>query len=259
MQRTSDAMQDASEPSPAAPLKTGTFHSMGTVISLTVPVLDAAGGHPGDDELAAATAVVERIFRDLDADVQPVPAGFRGEPAGPRRTVAAGRVGRNAGALCGGAGVAAPDGRRVHSRAARRRAGPFRARQGPRDPRGRDLAAGAGPPGLVPERRRRRAGERLARAPAAEPWQAGIVDPADRHSPARRLSAGRRTTGTPALATSGSAERGDHIWRSPAQAQPSSSRSPWPPADIVTADVLATAIVAGGTADAGPRHRRLGC
>ncbi len=71
----------------------------------------------------------------------------------------------------------------------------------------------------------------------------GIVDPADRGAllatlgpaPARR-----------ALATSGSAERGEHIWL-----RDDLPRSPFAQVsvladDIVTADVLATAVVAGG-------------
>ena len=79
-----------------------------------------------------------------------------------------------------------------------------------------------------------------------EPWIIGISDPAD----ARRvvcslpISAPRR-----AVATSGSAQRGDHIWRSglpggfgPAEFIQVSVIAD----DIVTADVLATAIVAGG-------------
>lgn len=49
------------------PLKAKTFRSMGTVISLTMPVNPAAGGNAEEDELAAATAVVvERLFLDLD-------------------------------------------------------------------------------------------------------------------------------------------------------------------------------------------------
>ncbi len=71
----------------------------------------------------------------------------------------------------------------------------------------------------------------------------GIVDPAARD---RMLTALRPTPGRRALATSGSAERGNHIWT-----RADLPRSPYLQVsvvadDIVTADVLATAIVAGG-------------
>jgi len=73
------------------------------------------------------------------------------------------------------------------------------------------------------------------------PRTVGIVDPADRGS---LLTAVTLTGTRRAVATSGSAERGDHIWRSAAdefvQATVLAD-------DIVTADVLATAIIAGGT------------
>lgn len=73
----------------------------------------------------------------------------------------------------------------------------------------------------------------------------GVVDPADR---GRLLTTVTLAAGRRALATSGSAERGEHIWlridlpRSPF-AQVSVAAD-----DIATADVLATAIVAGGEA-----------
>jgi thiamine biosynthesis lipoprotein len=51
--------------------------------------------------------------------------------------------------------------------------------------------------------------------------------------------------GKAALATSGSAERGDHIWSLAAGASEFRQVSV-AAADVVTADVLATAIVAGG-------------
>lgn len=68
----------------------------------------------------------------------------------------------------------------------------------------------------------------------------GIVDPADRDTLLCSLVlAGRRR----AIATSGSAERGDHIWGRPAEfAQVTVVAD-----DIMTADVLATAIIAGGS------------
>lgn len=73
-------------------------------------------------------------------------------------------------------------------------------------------------------------------------WSAGIVDPHDRD---RMLGSVELSPARPAMATSGSAERGDHIWtrgRAPAEfVQVTVIAS-----DIVTADVLATAIVSGG-------------
>jgi FAD:protein FMN transferase len=79
------------------------------------------------------------------------------------------------------------------------------------------------------------------RGPDGGPWTTGIVDPGDRSALvcAIELQQPRR-----AIATSGSAERGDHIWTA-------AGRSPFVQAtvvadDIVTADVLATAIIAGG-------------
>lgn len=73
-------------------------------------------------------------------------------------------------------------------------------------------------------------------------WGIGIVDPDDRTTLLGRLeSVGERT----AVATSGSAERGDHIWRLGA-APPAFAQVTVRGTDIVTADVLATAIVAGG-------------
>jgi thiamine biosynthesis lipoprotein len=49
----------------------------------------------------------------------------------------------------------------------------------------------------------------------------------------------------PAMATSGSAERGDHIWARPG-ATHDFLQATVIAADIVTADVLATAIISGG-------------
>jgi thiamine biosynthesis lipoprotein len=75
-------------------------------------------------------------------------------------------------------------------------------------------------------------------------WTIGVVDPGDR---AALLFAITLVGTRHAVATSGSAERGDHIWRSTAidrgyvQATVVAD-------DIETADVLATAIIAGGPA-----------
>ena len=113
-----------------------------------------------------------------------------------------------------------------------------------------DGAARRGDRGLVPECRRRRAGERLARAGQPEPrgrpaswtrWTAGRCCPP---------SAGRAGHPAPPLATSGSAERGRPHLAAGAGHGLRRRRVPQvsvAAADIVTADVLATAIVAGGT------------
>jgi thiamine biosynthesis lipoprotein len=75
-------------------------------------------------------------------------------------------------------------------------------------------------------------------------WAAAVVDPGDRHGVLANLGLGA----LPAIATSGSAERGEHIWTS-LPGGPSPFRQVTVlAADIVTADVLATTIVAGGEA-----------
>ena len=76
-------------------------------------------------------------------------------------------------------------------------------------------------------------------------WIIGIVDPADRTTLLCSVTpVGFRA----AVATSGSAERGDHIWRSPGQADRPYAQVSVIADTIVTADVLATAIVSGGAA-----------
>lgn len=81
-------------------------------------------------------------------------------------------------------------------------------------------------------------------APEGPAWVIGIVDPRDRN----RLLTRVPLDGHPyrAVATSGTAERGEHIWRIPGAdkvVQASVVAD-----DIVSADVLATAVVAGGRA-----------
>jgi len=76
------------------------------------------------------------------------------------------------------------------------------------------------------------------------PWVTGIVDPADR---GRLLCSVQLRGSRRAIATSGTAERGDHIWN--AGSLPGAFTQVTVVADdILTADVLATAIVAGGDA-----------
>ncbi|MEO6826518.1 MAG: FAD:protein FMN transferase [Microbacteriaceae bacterium] len=80
------------------------------------------------------------------------------------------------------------------------------------------------------------------RAPT-RPWTVGITDPEDR---TQLMASVVMTQNHHAVATSGSAERGEHIWtQSPRAASEYLQVSVLAP-DIVTADVLATAIVAGG-------------
>lgn len=75
------------------------------------------------------------------------------------------------------------------------------------------------------------------------PWSVGVVDPTHRDTVVGvvRLEAPRR-----AVATSGTAERGEHIWR---RATPTFVQATVIADDIVTADVLATAVVAGDEDD----------
>jgi len=86
----------------------------------------------------------------------------------------------------------------------------------------------------------------VATAASADPaWQIGIVDPADRRALLARIDLGGRRR---AVATSGSAERGDHIWTQPGAGPSAFVQVSVAAGDILTADVLATAIVSGGRA-----------
>jgi thiamine biosynthesis lipoprotein len=73
----------------------------------------------------------------------------------------------------------------------------------------------------------------------------GIVDPADRRA---LLCSVVPPRGRRAIATSGSAERGDHIWLGGDPLPAAFTQVTVMADDIVTADVLATAIVAAGPA-----------
>ena len=74
-----------------------------------------------------------------------------------------------------------------------------------------------------------------------EPWLVGIVDPDDR---TRMWSQFATRSGRLAVATSGIQERGEHVWRM--AADDTFTQVTVAAADIETADVLATAILAGG-------------
>jgi thiamine biosynthesis lipoprotein len=227
-------------------LRARTFRCMGTVVSLTVP--GALAGSPStDDELAAAAAVVERLFLELD------------------QTFSLYRPDSEASSMaCGGLTMreASAGMRERYTEALEwrlRTEGAFT----PERPDGvLDLS------GLIKGHALREAGTSLRalgrldwclnaggdvlvsgspKPGSAEPWKAGIVDPLDRQTlvACYPLPAGGHHT---ALATSGSAERGDHIWSTDGLGGKSAFvQVSVAAADIVTADVLATAIVAGGT------------
>lgn len=84
-------------------------------------------------------------------------------------------------------------------------------------------------------------------------WRVGIVDPSDRTAllcavelRAVELSAVRLGEGRCAIATSGTAERGEHVWRASSESAGRFAQVSVSAGDIITADVLATAILAGG-------------
>lgn len=72
------------------------------------------------------------------------------------------------------------------------------------------------------------------------PWVAGIVDPLDRH---QLLCSVDLSASWRAIATAGTAERGEHVWRLAGSTYQQVSVLA---ADIIVADVLSTAILAGG-------------
>lgn len=91
------------------------------------------------------------------------------------------------------------------------------------------------------------ASQPLSGGDTARPWLAGVVDPADRRTllGAYPLGGAPGSVARRALATSGSAERGDHIW-AVGGGKPEFVQVSVAAGDIETADVLATAIVSGG-------------
>lgn len=187
MQQTSDSRYR---------LRARTLTCMGTVISVTVPSDTQKAPGTAEDELEAATSVVERLFTELDETFS----------------------------------LYRPD-----SEASRLARGELVLRDASAEMRGlADWCVNAGGDVLV---------SGSPTPGSGESWRAGIVDPADR----RTLLAGFPLGGGKvALATSGSAERGDHIWSAAAGAAEFRQVSV-AAGDAGTADVLATAIVAGGT------------
>lgn len=80
------------------------------------------------------------------------------------------------------------------------------------------------------------------RLDATSPWSVGIVDPQRRDTVVGVVELEHRR----AVATSGTAERGEHIWR---RSTPTFVQATVIADDIVTADVLATAVIAGDEDD----------
>lgn len=241
-------MQPTSDPRLATTgnptLKARTFECMGTVIGLTLPVGSPAEGQQKFDELAAAAAVVERLFRDLDetfslyradSEASRLARGeltLRGASAQMRERYAEAHEWRlrTEGAFT----PERPDGvldlSGIIKGHAIREAGTSLLALGRHDwclnAGGDVLVSGSPHPG------------------SAAPWKAGIVDPADRLTLITGYALGGHSRHS-AIATSGSAERGEHIWRLGSGAE--FVQVTVAAADIVTADVLATAIVSGGT------------
>ena len=85
-------------------------------------------------------------------------------------------------------------------------------------------------------------GDILVRGTASQ-WMTGVADPANEGLLLCSVALGGHRR---ALATSGSAQRGDHIWRGGELGPTQFVQVSVIADDIVTADVLATAIVAGG-------------
>lgn len=226
---------------------------MGTVISLTLAT-DVAAGQAAEDELAASAAVVERIFRDLDetfslyrpdSEASRLARGdltLRHASTSMRQRYAEAHDWR---LLTEGAfNSERPDGvldlSGIVKGHAIREAGLSLSALGRLNwclNAGGDVVASGSPiPGSCT-----RTG-----TSNGSPWLAGIVDPTDLGHllAAYPLAADGHHL---ALATSGSAERGEHIWRQqrrPPEFVQVSVAAP----DIVTADVLATAVVSGGSA-----------
>ncbi|MFF2843914.1 FAD:protein FMN transferase [Paenarthrobacter sp. NPDC057981] len=229
------------QPTSSSPqLRARTFHSMGTVVSLTVASSHYA--QTAADELESAAAVVEDKFAELDRTFSLYRDGSEASrlARGELTLAYASEVMRDLYAEAaewrlatdGAFTAERPDGVLdlsgiVKAHAAREAALSLEA-LGLKDwclNAGGDVLVSGSP---TPEMR--------------EPWLAGVVDPLDRQAllltyPMRRL---------PALATSGSAERGHHIW-AVGGAAPEFEQVSVAAGDIVTADVLATAIVSGGT------------
>ena len=220
-------------------LRARTFRSMGTVVSLTV-----ASSHYAQtavDELESAAAVVEDKFADLDLTFSLYRDGSeasrlaRGELTLAYASKSMQELYVEAAewrlATEGAFTAERPDGTLdlsgiVKAHAAREAALSLEALGL------RDWCLNAGGDVLV---------SGSPRPGTQEPWIAGIVDPQDRQALLGAYPLGTNR----ALATSGSAERGHHIWAI-GGSRPQFDQVSVSAMDIITADVLATAIVAGG-------------
>lgn len=225
-------------------LRARTFRCMGTVVSLTVPAGAKEPAAAAAAALAEAAGVVERLFLELDARF----SLYRPESEASR--VARGELSlrhasqefrdcyadaaewrlRTEGAFTPERPDGVPDLSGLVKGFAIKEAGAALQSLGLGD-----WCLNAGGDVLV-------AGSPIVGSRAS--WQAGIVDPQDRAALIAAFPLGG-STGLTALATSGSAERGDHIWTRGAGVSEFLQVSV-AAADMVTADVLATAIVAGG-------------
>lgn len=230
-------------------LKARTFHCMGTVISLTVPVGPGGWSEMAAAVLTEAAGVVEQRFDELDARFSLYRPGSeasrvaRGELAlrdasqefRDRYAEAADWRLRTEGAFTPERPDGVPDLSGLVKGVAIKEAGAALHSLGLAD-----WCLNAGGDVLVD-------GSPIVGSRAS--WQAGIVDPQDRSTLIAAYPLGGADGAGPAsaaaLATSGSAERGDHIWTPGARIREFQQVSV-AAADIVTADVLATAIVAGG-------------
>jgi len=256
-------MQRTSKPSPAASpaqsslaqsipaLKSRTFQCMGTVISLALP---AGAALNGEGVLEGATAAIERVFAGLDATF----SLYRPDSEASR--LARGEVTLRDASAAFRARFADATGWRLLTD------GFFT----PERPDGVldlsgiikgyaiDQAAVALESSSIEDWCLNAGGDVLVNGSPApgtgSPWLAGIVDPQDRRSLLSGFSLGGTGRFT-ALATSGTAERGNHIWRAGADRARGGRAGLGPldfrqvsvaAADILTADVLATAVVAGG-------------
>ncbi|WP_395926338.1 FAD:protein FMN transferase [Arthrobacter sp. PM3] len=248
-------MQPTSELGRAA-LKARTFSSMGTVVSLTVPARSLGAAAVPDDTgtgrcLDAATSAVERVFAGLDETF----SLYRPDSEASR--LASGELSLREASAAMRERYADAHGWRLTTE------GAF----SPERPDGvLDLS------GIIKGYAIARAGEALRSRGITDwclnaggdvlvmgspvpgsgaSWAAGVVDPQDRSALLSAFELGGPSgaeTGTRcALATSGSAERGEHIWTAGTRGAEFVQVSV-AAADIVMADVLATAIVAGGTA-----------
>lgn len=248
MQQTSKTLAAESPARSAPALKSRTFQCMGTVISLALPTA-TVGAADGGQVLEGAAAAVERVFAGLDAMF----SLYRPDSEASR--MARGEITLRDASAAFRARFEDATGWRLLTE------GFFT----PERPDGVldlsgiikgyaiDQAATALESVGVEDWCLNAGGDVLVSGSPApgtgSPWLAGIVDPQDRGALLSGFplgDAGRFA----ALATSGSAERGDHIWKAGVgrtEFRRSEFRQVSVAArDIVTADVLATAVVAGG-------------